>query len=185
MFYLGQVRLRPIFFFYRWVPRGVGVERGGGPNPEKVGGGFHTTAREPKRAHLRVLFFKKPTKIPRERSENGSGRGKKRANFWAVRWRGGPVEGGPGQGVRRRAAEKKKKTNSKKKEKKKKEQKKEVIKIIIIMGVVIVVVIIIIIRNHSSCHLFLCRYTQHTYNAHTKKRKLAQVELGPSRTCPK
>ena len=51
--------------------------------------GCHTTAREPKRAHLRVPAFKNTTKIPREdpqrerekKSENGSGRGKKKSEI--------------------------------------------------------------------------------------------------------
>ena len=77
--------------------------------------GFHTTAREPKRAHLRVPVFKNTTKIQRrgptregEKNENCGGRGKKkRAKFWAVRRRavrrravrrrGGPAEGGPAE----------------------------------------------------------------------------------------
>ena len=50
---------------------------------------FHTTAREPKRAHLRVPAFQITTKIPREdpqrhkKNANGSEKGKKRAKFWA------------------------------------------------------------------------------------------------------
>ena len=64
--------------------------------PGQVGPpGFHTTAREPKRAHLRVPVFKNTTKIQRkgptregEKNKNCGGRGKKRAKFWAVRRRG-------------------------------------------------------------------------------------------------
>ena len=48
--------------------------------------GFHTTAREPKRAHFRVPTFGNTTKIPK--SENGVGEGRKRAKFWAFRRRG-------------------------------------------------------------------------------------------------
>ena len=69
------------------------------------------TAREPKRAHLRVPVFKNITKIQRKRPKERekrmktvAGEGKKRAKFWAVRrravrWReGGPAEGGPAEG---------------------------------------------------------------------------------------
>ena len=65
--------------------------------------GSHTTAREPRRAHLRVPVFKNTTKIQREDIQ----RGKKRTNFAAGeekkernfgRSRGGPGKGGPGKG---------------------------------------------------------------------------------------
>ena len=68
--------------------------------------GFHTTTREPKRAHLRVPAFKNTTKIQREHTQ----RGKKRTNFAAGEGKkkseilGGPGEGrsrgegGPGEG---------------------------------------------------------------------------------------
>ena len=55
--------------------------------------GFHTTAREPKRAHLRVLVFKTPPKITRrhpereEKNEFCGGRGKKERNFGRFRER--------------------------------------------------------------------------------------------------
>ena len=65
--------------------------------------GFHTTAREPKRAHLRAPALQKPhqnsTKGPpreRRKNENCGGEGKKSAKFWAVRRRG-PRRGGPGK----------------------------------------------------------------------------------------
>ena len=57
--------------------------------------GFHTTTREPKRAHLRVPVFKhhqNSTEGPPEREEKNEisgGRGKKRAKFWA------PTTSGP------------------------------------------------------------------------------------------
>ena len=57
--------------------------------------GFHTTAREPKRAHLRVLAFRNTTKIQREdpqretKSENGGGRGEKKREIL------GPAPFGP------------------------------------------------------------------------------------------
>ena len=62
--------------------------------------GIHTTAREPKRAHLRVPAFKNNTKKQREDPEERktkwkivAGVGKKRVKFWAV-----PAEGGSGRG---------------------------------------------------------------------------------------
>ena len=61
--------------------------------------GFHTTAREPKRAHFRVPAFKTPPKFnektPREtqKERNGGGRGKKKSEIL-----GGPAEGGSGGG---------------------------------------------------------------------------------------
>ena len=97
-------------------PKGVGPQKWGGQNPEKVprrvGGPkgesrrLHTTAREPKRVHFRVRRFKNTTKIPRkdpqEREEGMkivAGEGKKRAKYWAVGRRGGPAEGRSGGGV--------------------------------------------------------------------------------------
>ena len=62
-----------------------------------------TTAREPKRVHLRVRPSKTPPKFqektPREteKERNGGGRGGKKAKFWAVRGRG-PAEGCPTSG---------------------------------------------------------------------------------------
>ena len=63
--------------------------------------GFHTTAREPKRAHFRARALTPP--IPRKDSrerkeimEIVAGEGKKRANFWAV-WLSGERRG-PGDG---------------------------------------------------------------------------------------
>ena len=60
--------------------------------------GLHTTAREPKRAHFRARAFKNTTKIPREDPQEREermkivvGEGKKRANIWAVLWRGSEV----------------------------------------------------------------------------------------------
>ena len=56
--------------------------------------GFHTTAREPKRAHFGVPAFKNTTKIQREDTQRGKkrtnfpvGEGRKRAKFWVVRRR--------------------------------------------------------------------------------------------------
>ena len=63
--------------------------------------GFHTTSREPKCAHFRVSKHHQNStrRHPKRhrKSETVAGKGRKRAKFWAVRWRGGPVEG-----VRRR-----------------------------------------------------------------------------------
>ena len=65
--------------------------------------GFHTTAREPKRAHLSAPVSKNTTKIQREDTHRGkkrtnfaAGEGKKRAKFWEVQGKGGPGKGGPG-----------------------------------------------------------------------------------------
>ena len=65
--------------------------------------GFHTTTREPKRAHLSAPVFKNTTKIQREdlpereeRKKFPAGERKKRAKFWAVQGKGGPAEGGSG-----------------------------------------------------------------------------------------
>ena len=102
----GQFRLRPIstsanFDFGQfldvefWDHKGWGP-KGGAPKPP----GFHTTAREPKRAHFRVPAFKNTTNIQREDTQRGkkrmnfaAGEGKKRAKFWAVQRKGGPGEG--------------------------------------------------------------------------------------------
>ena len=74
----------------------------GAPGPPKMQAralgppGFHTTTREPKRGHLRVLSFKKHQNSregpPRKRrkNENCGGRKEKKNEFL-----GGPVEGGP------------------------------------------------------------------------------------------
>ena len=62
--------------------------------------GFHTTAREPKRAYLRVPALKNTTKIQREDPQRDT----KRAKWWRDRGKkkseilGGPAEGGPGRG---------------------------------------------------------------------------------------
>ena len=67
--------------------------------------GFHTTAREPKRAHLRVPVFKNTTKIQRkgptregEKNKNCGGRGKKKSEILGGPAEGGPAEGGPAEG---------------------------------------------------------------------------------------
>ena len=52
--------------------------------------GFHTTTREPKRAHLSFPAFENTTKIQREDTQRET----KRAKFWAVRRSRGPAEGG-------------------------------------------------------------------------------------------
>ena len=64
--------------------------------------GFHTTTREPKRAHLRVPVFKNTTKIQRkgptregEKNKNCGGRGKKKSE----------ILGGPAEGVRQRVVQ--------------------------------------------------------------------------------
>ena len=63
--------------------------------------GFHTTAREPKHAHLRSRpsitppNFHETTPKRGRKNENCGGRVKKRAKFWAVRSGGG---GGPAEG---------------------------------------------------------------------------------------
>ena len=61
--------------------------------------GFHTTTREPKRAHMRVTVFKNTTKIQRKRptregenNKNCGGKGKKKSEIL-----GGPAEGGPAE----------------------------------------------------------------------------------------
>ena len=70
--------------------------------------GFHTTTRDPKRAHLRVPAFKKTPKIqledPREREDFRREKEKKGRNFGrsrggAVRRRAGPREGRSGGGA--------------------------------------------------------------------------------------
>ena len=68
--------------------------------------GFHTTAREPKRAHLRVLVFTTTPKIQRkgptregEKNKNCGRRGKKKSEIL-----GGLAEG-PRRGVRQRGSE--------------------------------------------------------------------------------
>ena len=67
--------------------------------------GFHTTAREPKRAHLRVPAFKNTTKIQRERPKERekrmktvTGEGKKKSEILGGPAEGGPAEGGPAEG---------------------------------------------------------------------------------------
>ena len=103
----------------RVEPRRVGPRKSGTPKgweaqnfalflpfPGLVGPpGFHTTAREPKRAHFRALALQKhhqnSTRRPPEREEKNEfcgGRGEKRAKFWAVPGKGGPGKGGPGKG---------------------------------------------------------------------------------------
>ena len=63
--------------------------------------GFHTTARDPKRAHFRVPAFKTPPKFnektPREtqKERNGGGKGKKKSEILGGPAEGGPAEGGP------------------------------------------------------------------------------------------
>ena len=58
--------------------------------------GFHTTTREPKRAHLRVPVFKNTTKIPRKRPTK---EGKKNKKLWWEREKkreiSGPHRSGP------------------------------------------------------------------------------------------
>ena len=82
-----------------------GAQRGRGPEgwaakPPR----FHTTAREPKRAHLRVPTFINTTKSQRgdtqrsRKSTKWEREREKRAKFWAVRRRECPVQGGPAQG---------------------------------------------------------------------------------------
>ena len=67
--------------------------------------GFHTTVREPKRAHLRVPVFKKhhqnSTRRHPEREEKNEfcgGRGKKKSEILGGPGEGGPGKGGPGKG---------------------------------------------------------------------------------------
>ena len=68
--------------------------------------GFHTTAREPKRAHFRAPALQKPTKIPRkdpqereERMKIVAGREKKARNCWAPHPSGAPPLGAPPLGA--------------------------------------------------------------------------------------
>ena len=130
-----------------YSPKGWGP-KGGGP---KVGH-RSTTAREPKRAHLRVPAFKNTTKIQREdpqrerkRAKMGAGEGKKVRNFGRSDGGGsggggpsgrGSGAGGPAQGVSGGGNEKKQKSkhlgnswtvcrNTKKKNFKKGEKKKK------------------------------------------------------------
>ena len=67
--------------------------------------GFHTTAREPRRAHLRVLVFKTPPKFDEktpEREEKNEilrrEKEKKARNFGRSRGRAVQAEGGPAEG---------------------------------------------------------------------------------------
>ena len=57
-----------------------GAPKGGAP-PRILGPGFHTTAREPKHAHLRVPVFTNTTKILREDTQRDT----KRAKLWRER----------------------------------------------------------------------------------------------------
>ena len=70
--------------------RRVEPPKGGAQKPP----GLHTTAREPKRAHLRVPAFKNTTNSTRRHPEKDrkrtkmvAGEGKQRVKFWAVRRR--------------------------------------------------------------------------------------------------
>ena len=69
---------------------GLSCEAPAAPKPP----GFHTTTREPKRAHLRVLVFNNTTKIKREDTQ----RGKNRTNFAAREGKKSEILGGPGEG---------------------------------------------------------------------------------------
>ena len=60
--------------------------------------GFHTTAREPKRAQLRVQAFKNTTKIQREDSQRET----KRAKKWGGRVEKCEILGGSAEGVQER-----------------------------------------------------------------------------------
>ena len=67
-----------------------------GENKAPKGGappGFHTTAREPKRAHFRVQAYKNTTKLHKrgKMMKIVASDGKKSAKFWAVRRRRGPL----------------------------------------------------------------------------------------------
>ena len=89
-----------------WGPEGWSPQtqkklalEGGVPKSGLKPPGFHTTTREPKRAHFRVPVFKNTTKIQREdtqretiRSKMGGGREKNKSEVL-----GGPAEGGPGK----------------------------------------------------------------------------------------
>ena len=88
----------------------MGAQRGGGPNPEKVGarsGGAAGVSHDNQRAQTCTLEHpglqkhhqNSTRRPPRERRKNGitGGREKKRAKFWAVQRKGGPAEGGPGE----------------------------------------------------------------------------------------
>ena len=75
------------FFFPSPTPFLLFLSFSGG---SRADGEFHTTTREPKRAHLRVPAFKNTTKIPREdppereeKNEFPAGERKKSAKFWA------------------------------------------------------------------------------------------------------
>ena len=64
--------------------------------------GFDTTAREPKRAHLRPRSSKTPPKFnektPKRRNENCGGSAKKKGKILGGPAEGGPAEGGPTEG---------------------------------------------------------------------------------------
>ena len=65
--------------------------------------GFHTTTREPKRAHLSVPVFKNTTKIQREdpqkekKERNFRREREKKSEILGGPGKGGPAEGGPGE----------------------------------------------------------------------------------------
>ena len=63
--------------------------------------GFHTTTREPKRAHVRVPAFKNTTKIQRKGSTR---EGEKNKNCGGRRKKKSEILGGPAEGGRRRGA---------------------------------------------------------------------------------
>ena len=108
---VGQIQCWPMLFFFLanpflaninfgWFWRGqFGPPKGDGPRkvgPRWLGDpqfrpGFHTTVREPKRAHLRVPTLQTPPKFHgktqrEKKNEIGAGEGKK-AKCWAVRRR--------------------------------------------------------------------------------------------------
>ena len=91
------------------APRRAGAPKGGGrrvetpkgPAPKggpKAAGGFHTTAREPNRAHVEVPAFKTPTKIPQEDLQEREGR----INMWRERKKERHFGRSGGGGVRKR-----------------------------------------------------------------------------------
>ena len=69
--------------------------------------GFHTTAREPKRAHLRVPAFKNTTKIQREDPQRERERKKKRAKMGAGEGKKREILGGPAEEMKKKIVKKK------------------------------------------------------------------------------
>ena len=94
--FVPNVFFCPECIFFNFVPVVVWLscEAPAAPKPP----GFHTTAREPKRAHLRVPVFKNTTKIQRKGPTREGGSGKTESEILGCPVEGGPAEGGPAEG---------------------------------------------------------------------------------------